>query len=66
MKLASLLQEKCEEVYYSNIAENSIWKKCKALLAAFLSGVIDGAVIMYLPMQISLWLISYKASKQQK
>ena len=55
MMLASLLQEKCKEVYDSNIAENSIWKKRKALLATFLSGAIDGAVIAYLPMLISLW-----------
>lgn len=66
MMLASLLQEKCEEVYDSNIAEDSIWKKCKASLAAFLSGAIDGAVIAYLPMLISLWLISYDTTKQQK
>ncbi len=47
MMLATLLQAKCEEVYYENITEDSIWKKCTAILAAIFSGGIDGAVIVY-------------------
>lgn len=66
MMLATLLQEKCEEVYDSNIAENSIWKKRKALLAAVLSGAIDGAVIAYPFMLISLMIANYKLETLRK
>lgn len=63
MMLATLLQEKCEEVYYENITEDSIWKKCTAILAAMISGAIDGAVIVYPFMLISLMIAKHKLAK---
>ena len=66
MMLATLLQEKCEEVYYENITEDSIKKKCTAILAAIISGVIDGAVIVCPFMLISLMIASHKLEKLRK
>ena len=66
MMLATLLQEKCEEVYYENITEDSIGKKCIANLAAMISGAIDGAVIAYPFMLISLIIASHQLAKLRK
>lgn len=66
MMLATLLQAKCEEVYYENITEDSIWKKCIANLAAIISGGIDGAVIVYPFMFISLMIVNHKLEKLRK
>ena len=66
MMLATLLQAKCYEVYYENITEDSIWKKCIANLAAIISGGIDGAVIIYPYMLISLMIASHKLVKLRK
>ena len=66
MMLATLLQAKCEEVYYENITEDSIWKKYTAILAAMFSGGIDGAVIMYPFMLISLTIASHQLAKLRK
>ena len=63
MMLATLLQQKCEEVYWENITEDSIWKKCTAILAAMFSGGIDGAVIVYPFMLISLMIANHKLAK---
>lgn len=66
MMLATLLQAKCEEVYYENITEDSIWKKCIAKLAAMISGAIDGAVIVYPFVLISVIIANHKLAKLRK
>lgn len=66
MMLATLLQAKCEEVYYENITKDSIIKKCTAILAATISGGIDRAVIVYPFMLISLMIASHKLAKLRK
>ena len=66
MKLATLLQEKCEEVYWENITKDSIRKKCTAILAVMISGGIDGAVIVYPYMLISLMIATHKLVKLRK
>lgn len=63
MMLATLLQAKCEEVYYENITEDSIWKKCTAILAAMFSGGMDAAVILYPFVHISLEIANRKLAK---
>lgn len=66
MMLATLLQAKCVEVYYENITEDSIWKKCTAILAAMFSGGIDGTVIAYPIMLISLTIAGHKLAELRK
>lgn len=45
MNIATAIQNRCDEVYDNNILKDSKLKKCKALGAACLSGVIDGIVV---------------------
>lgn len=66
MMLATLLQEKCEEVYWENITKDSIRKKCTAILAVMISGAIDGAVIAYPFMLISSMIDSHQLAKLRK
>ena len=66
MMLATLLQAKCEEVYYENITEDSIWKKCTAILAAIFSGGIDGAVIAYPIALILLEIATHELEELRK
>lgn len=46
MSMAKHLQEKLDEVYWDNYGEGKLGT-AKAVGAAFLSGAIDGAVIVY-------------------
>lgn len=66
MMLATLLQAKCEEIYYENITEDSIWKKCTAILAAIFSVGIDGAVIAYPIMLILLEIATHELEELRK
>lgn len=53
MELATGLQKICKEVYYENIGNDSMLDKAKAVGAAMLSGAIDGACIVYIPLVVS-------------
>lgn len=55
MDLATKMQEVLNDCYYDNCDDESRLKRVKATAAAFLSGAIDGAVIVYPLMLISLF-----------
>lgn len=66
MMLATKLQNKLMEIYDEKIFEDSKFSKVQAVSAAFASGVIDGAVIMYPYLLICMMLIAHEAKKLNK
>ena len=65
MELATKMQEVLNDYYYDNCDDESKLKRVKAT-AAFLSGAIDGAVIVYPWMLISLFAAGRKIRKLEK
>lgn len=66
MELATKMQEVLNDYYYDNCDDESKLKRVKATAAAFLSGAIDGAVIVYPWMLISLFAAGRKIRKLEK
>lgn len=66
MDLATMMQEALTDYYYDNCDDESRLKRVKATSAAFLSGAIDGAVIVYPLMLISLFAAVRKIKKLEK
>mgnify|MGYP006886103836 CR=1 FL=1 len=66
MDLATKMQEVLNDCYYDNCDDESRPKRVKATTAAFLSGAIDGAVIVYPLMLISFFAAGRKIKKLEK
>ena len=63
--LASMIQDKCVEVYDENYGESKI-KTIKAVLAAMLSGAIDGMIVSWPFMYGALVHVVIKNNKKSK
>lgn len=63
MELATMIQEKCKEIYDENYGTGKLGT-LKAIGAAILSGAVDGAVIAYPIMLGSLVLVTKVMTKK--
>lgn len=66
MGLATELQEKLMETFDDNINSERKVDRFKAILAAFISGAIDGAVVMYPFMCTALFAVAFCNRKKCK
>lgn len=63
MELATMIQEKCKEIYDENYGTGKLGT-LKVIGAAILSGAVDGAVIAYPIMLGSLVLVTKVMTKK--